>query len=116
MPEQEVVSEQEAETALVKPPPPLPVRMLVSGTVTGMGLVAALYLLNPGWGWIEILPDGLPLVGNLDEAGATALVLMVLSYWGFDVTRVGGALRGWSQGGRSLPPAASGDQDGKAEA
>ena len=34
-----------------------------------------LYILNPGWGVFELLPDNLPFVGNLDEAGATALVL-----------------------------------------
>lgn len=34
-----------------------------------------LYLLNPGAGVIEALPDNLPLVGNLDEAAAMALLL-----------------------------------------
>ena len=39
-----------------------------------MGL-AGLYLLNPTAGFIELLPDQLPIVGNLDEAAMTALLL-----------------------------------------
>jgi hypothetical protein len=37
--------------------------------------IGGLYLLNPTAGLIEILPDVLPIVGNLDEAAATALLL-----------------------------------------
>ncbi len=37
--------------------------------------VSLLYLLNPGAGLFELIPDALPVVGNLDEAGATALLL-----------------------------------------
>lgn len=44
------------------------------GYVTGVGL-AGLYLLNPTAGFIELLPDQLPIVGNLDEAAMTALLL-----------------------------------------
>lgn len=36
---------------------------------------AALYLLNPGAGIFELLPDALPGVGNLDEAAAVGLAL-----------------------------------------
>lgn len=36
--------------------------------------VGVLYLLNPGGGIIEILPDNLPLIGNLDEGAATLAV------------------------------------------
>jgi uncharacterized membrane protein YkvA (DUF1232 family) len=38
-------------------------------------LASALYLLNPGAGVFELLPDNLPLVGNLDEAAFVALLL-----------------------------------------
>ena len=38
-------------------------------------LVGGIYLLNPTAGLIELLPDVLPVVGNLDEAAATALLL-----------------------------------------
>lgn len=37
-----------------------------------------LYLLNPGWGVFEMIPDNLPLLGNLDEGAAMALIL-----WGW---------------------------------
>jgi hypothetical protein len=40
-----------------------------------LGLGSVLYVLNPGWGIFEFLPDNLPLFGNLDEAAATGLVL-----------------------------------------
>jgi hypothetical protein len=35
-----------------------------------LSLVGAIYILNPGSGIIELLPDNLPFVGNLDEGGA----------------------------------------------
>ena len=38
-------------------------------------LASALYLLNPGAGVFELLPDNLPLVGNLDEAAFAAILL-----------------------------------------
>jgi len=38
-------------------------------------LISAIYILNPTMGIIEVLPDNLPLVGNLDEAGATVLFM-----------------------------------------
>lgn len=50
----------------------------------GLGL---LYLLNPSAGTLEVIPDVLPLVGNLDEAGATALLLWGLGYFGIDLVR-----------------------------
>ena len=37
-------------------------------------VVGGVYLLNPTAGLFELLPDNLPLVGNLDEAGAFMLV------------------------------------------
>lgn len=49
------------------------------------GVVSLIYLMNPGWGVFEFLPDNLPIVGNLDEAGATALLLSSLAYFGINV-------------------------------
>jgi uncharacterized membrane protein YkvA (DUF1232 family) len=40
-----------------------------------LGLVGAVYLLNPTAGVLELIPDNLPLVGNLDEAAAAFLVI-----------------------------------------
>lgn len=49
------------------------------------GLLAVIYLLNPTAGVFEIIPDNLPLVGNLDEAAAVALLLMCLKYFGIEL-------------------------------
>jgi hypothetical protein len=43
-------------------------------TVYLLSFLGFIYLLNPTAGIIEILPDTLPLVGNIDE-GAAALAL-----------------------------------------
>lgn len=38
------------------------------------GIVGVAYLLNPTAGILELIPDNLPLVGNLDEGAAAFLV------------------------------------------
>lgn len=43
--------------------------------------VGALYLLNPGAGFLELIPDNIPLIGNLDEGVATMLVWYGLLEW-----------------------------------
>lgn len=48
-----------------------------------LGLIAAIisllvYIANPGMGVIELIPDNIPFIGNLDEAGATALLIKCL--------------------------------------
>ncbi len=48
------------------------------------GVLCGFYLLNPTFGVFEILPDQLPLIGNLDEAAATAGLLFVFRYFGWD--------------------------------
>jgi hypothetical protein len=45
--------------------------------VLGAG-ASLLYILNPGMGIFELLPDNLPFVGNLDEAAATGLLFACL--------------------------------------
>ena len=49
-------------------------------------LFCALYLLNPGAGIAEIIPDVVPFFGNFDEAAAVLLLLRCLAYFGIDVT------------------------------
>jgi uncharacterized membrane protein YkvA (DUF1232 family) len=51
------------------------------GAVLGIAL-GVLYLLNPTAGLLELIPDAIPIIGNLDEAAATTLVL-----WGFQALR-----------------------------
>lgn len=50
------------------------------------GILAAFYLANPTAGIFELIPDNIPLVGNVDEATATLVLLSVLRYFGWDPT------------------------------
>lgn len=50
-------------------------------------LLSLVYLINPGAGIIEFIPDNLPIIGNLDEATATAVLLACARYFGLDITR-----------------------------
>ncbi len=52
-----------------------------------IGILALLYLLNPTFGVFELIPDNIPLIGNLDEATAMMLLIAVLRYFGWDLTR-----------------------------
>ena len=49
------------------------------------GIVSAVYLLNIGFGIVEVIPDNTPIFGNLDEAAATALLINCLAYFGVDL-------------------------------
>jgi hypothetical protein len=85
--------------------PPLLVRMLVAGTMTGIGMIGFLYLTMPNLGIVELIPDAMPFFGNIDEAAATAMILMTMSYWGIDVTALGRRVGNWSAGKpKALPP------------
>lgn len=53
-----------------------------------LGVLAAIYILNPTAGFFEIIPDNLPFIGNLDEAAAVALLLMCLKYFGIDLPNI----------------------------
>ncbi len=54
--------------------------------VAFIGIISLAYLLNPTAGLFELIPDNIPLIGNLDEATACALILAALRYFGFDLT------------------------------
>ena len=49
--------------------------MALGGVVFG-----GIYVINPGAGFIELIPDNIPLFGNLDEAAATTLLVLGLQY------------------------------------
>lgn len=53
-----------------------------------IGLLSALYIINPTAGLFEIIPDNIPFIGNLDEAAAVALLLMCLKYFGIDLPNI----------------------------
>jgi len=65
-------------------------RLIKEMFILGLGFVAFVYLINPTLGILELIPDNLPLIGNLDEAGATAILLSVLRYYGIDLARLVG--------------------------
>ncbi|HQZ27309.1 MAG TPA: DUF1232 domain-containing protein [Verrucomicrobiales bacterium] len=50
-----------------------------------LGAFSAIYLFNPTAGFLELISDNLPIVGNLDEAAAAALLISCLSYFGLDL-------------------------------
>jgi uncharacterized membrane protein YkvA (DUF1232 family) len=55
-----------------------------------VSLIAAfcvVYLLNPTMGVIELIPDNFPIIGNLDEATATAVLIACARYFGFDLSK-----------------------------
>lgn len=61
-------------------------RSAVGSLLVGiMGIFSAVYLFNPGAGFIELIPDNIPVIGNLDEAAATALLISCLTYFGLDL-------------------------------
>lgn len=59
--------------------------VITSLIVGGVGAFSAVYLLNPTAGFLELIPDNLPVVGNLDEAAAAALLISCLAYFGVDI-------------------------------
>lgn len=59
--------------------------LLNSVIVGGLGLVSAIYLFNPGAGFLELIPDNIPVIGNLDEAAAVTILISCLAYFGVDL-------------------------------
>ncbi|MDA3903336.1 MAG: DUF1232 domain-containing protein [Desulfuromusa sp.] len=53
-----------------------------------LGLFSLIYLLNPTAGFFELIPDNIPLIGNLDEAAAVTLLLMCLRDFGYDLPNI----------------------------
>jgi len=50
-------------------------------------ITLAVYLMNPGAGVRELVPDSMPFVGNLDEAVAALILISGLRYCGLDIAR-----------------------------
>ncbi|MFZ9858584.1 MAG: hypothetical protein ACO3F2_09690 [Roseiflexaceae bacterium] len=53
---------------------PIPLPMLII-----MILFSLVYLVNPTAGVLEFIPDNIPFLGNLDEAGATTMLIWAIS-------------------------------------
>lgn len=50
-----------------------------------VAIFCVVYLLNPTAGIFELIPDSLPLIGNVDEGLIMLLFLACLKYLGIDV-------------------------------
>lgn len=61
-------------------------RLLKEMILIFLGLFATIYLLFPTLGVFELIPDAIPLVGSIDEAGATLIIANVLNYYGINLT------------------------------
>ena len=70
-------------------------------------IVGAAYVLNPTFG-IDLLPDNLPILGNLDEAAAVFLVLGALRYLGIGLPDY---IERWLQPRSKLPAVIEHDED-----
>jgi hypothetical protein len=57
-------------------------RLIKGSFVLLVGILSAAYLANIGAGVVELIPDNIPVLGNIDEAGATLLLLNCLAYFG----------------------------------
>ena len=53
-----------------------------------LGALSFIYLLNHTLGVFELLPDNIPLLGNVDDATAAMVLLGALRYFGWDLTRL----------------------------
>lgn len=87
------------------PSPRSPGKSLVA---LGLGALSLVYLLNPGAGFIELIPDNIPIIGNLDEAAATVLLLNCLAYFGLDLTHLMGRRRQEPEMKNVTPPGGPG--------
>ena len=56
-----------------------------SALVILIGCISALYLANPTMGFVEVAPDNLPVIGNIDEAAVTLILISCFAYFGIDV-------------------------------
>ncbi|NLE83113.1 MAG: DUF1232 domain-containing protein [Chloroflexi bacterium] len=54
---------------------PLSSRGVPRWLVLALGVLSFLHILNPTMGIIELIPDNLPIIGNLDEGVAFLLIM-----------------------------------------
>lgn len=66
-------------------PPRKPVGALKKVAAVLVAGVSVLYLINPTLGLFELLPDALPVVGNLDEAFFTLALVSALGALGLEI-------------------------------
>ena len=59
----------------------------IGGTIVAVivALLCVVYMLNPTAGFLEFIPDNLPIIGNVDEGLIMILLLGCLKYLGLDI-------------------------------
>jgi hypothetical protein len=75
-------------------------RLLKEMVILAVAAIAAIYLVYPSLGFFELIPDAVPLLGSLDEASATLILVGTLRYYGFDISK----LYGKREQPKQLPP------------
>ncbi len=62
-------------------------RRTIGGTIVAViiAFLCVIYMLNPGAGFLEFIPDNLPVIGNVDEGLIMILLLGCLKYLGLDI-------------------------------
>ena len=66
------------------------IRLFKEMVIVGLGLFAVVYLIFPTLGIFELIPDAVPLIGSMDEAAATVVIVNTLNYYGLDLGRLYG--------------------------
>ena len=62
-------------------------RRTIGGTIVAVivAFLCVIYMLNPTAGFVEFIPDNLPVIGNVDEGLIMILLLGCLKYLGLDI-------------------------------
>lgn len=66
-------------------------RTLKEMVIVVLGIISAIYLINPTAGVFELIPDVVPIIGNLDEAAAVGILINTFRYYGWDMTNLYGS-------------------------
>ena len=61
------------------------------------GVLSFIYLINPTAGFFELIPDVIPIIGNIDEGTASLILISVLRYYGLDLSRLFGGRNSTAQ-------------------
>jgi uncharacterized membrane protein YkvA (DUF1232 family) len=87
-------------------PPVLPPEQPLWAKIIAWATIAAgsAYMINPTAGIFELLPDNLPVVGNLDEAAVVFIMFAAMRYLGL---RLPEFIEKWAR----VPQLSSGDRD-----
>jgi uncharacterized membrane protein YkvA (DUF1232 family) len=73
------VDSRDAEQPQILPPErPIWAKIVAWATIAA----GTVYMINPTAGFVEMLPDNLPIVGNLDEAAVVFIMFSAMRYLG----------------------------------